>query len=219
MRKLCTAVLLLFPVITMAATFYGPAPYLSEADSPLAGAFSYFYTETFEDGLVDTPGLMAVGGIVAAPSALTDSVDGDDGTIDGSGIAGHSYFSRGVASEFIFSFDASVLGTWPTHAGVAWTDVGQATPDLGFGNVTFEAFAPDGTSLGTLGPVLLGDGSAAGGTAEDRFFGVEDAGGIGHIAIRMDNSTDWEVDHVQYGYVPEPAAIALLALLLVWRRR
>jgi hypothetical protein len=63
----------------------------------------------------------------------------------------------------------------------------------------------------------------AGDTAEDRFFGAVSAGGISRFVIRMPNSNDWEVDHLQYGYVPlevpvqvpEPATAALLALGLV----
>jgi len=53
----------------------------------------------------------------------------------------------------------------------------------------------------------LGDGSAAGGTAEDRFFGAINAGGIQSFQISMGNSTDWEVDHLQFGLaaVPEPS--------------
>ena len=97
-----------------------------------------------------------------------------------------------------------------------WTDVGVTSsgPD-GFNGVTFQAFDAMGNSLGTIGPVTLGDGSVLGGTAEDRFFGVMHSGGISEIRITMSSSTDWEVDHLQFGStaqaVPEPATMLLLA--------
>jgi hypothetical protein len=59
------------------------------------------------------------------------------------------------------------------------------------------------------------DGSASGTTAEDRFLGVTDAGGI--KAIRISNSSGGiELDHIQYGTmmapVPEPTTWALMLL-------
>lgn len=194
-----------------AATLLGPSPYLSFADSPFSGqTFSYFYLETFESGTLQTPGVsFTPGALILGPSSLTDSVDADDGAIDGSGMRGHSLLSNG-AGTIVFTFNAAALGGLPTSVGIVWTDVGNATPTLGVGPVTFQAFDAASNSLGTIGPVVLGDGNAAGGTAEDRFFGVVNPGGISSIAIGMSNSVDWEVDHLQYGFeaesVPEPAS-------------
>jgi hypothetical protein len=67
------------------------------------------------------------------------------------------------------------------------------------GNVMFEAFDQNGVSLGAIGPFAVGDGEDTGQTAEDRFFGVENDGGISKIKIWMTNSVDFEIDHVQYG--------------------
>ena len=68
--------------------------YLSEADSPFNGYdFDSFYLENFEDGLLNVPGVSASTGSVVGPGGATDSVDGDDGTIDGSGTSGKSYLS------------------------------------------------------------------------------------------------------------------------------
>ena len=83
---------------------------------------------------------------------------------------------------------------------------------------TFEAFGPGMTSLGTIGPVQIADLFATGQTGEDRFFGVQDAGGI--LALRLTNTINGsidngiEVDRVQFGtaVVPEPATLALMGL-------
>src|SRR5438067_673727 len=92
-----------FGVSSARAAFLGPSPYLSFADSPFnGGSFGYFYLETFEDGALNTPGVTASAGSVTSPGSLTDSVDGDDGTIDGSGTAGHSYIS-GTSTSLTFT--------------------------------------------------------------------------------------------------------------------
>jgi hypothetical protein len=118
------------------------------------------------------------------------------------------------STGFLFTFDAGVLGSLPTHAGVVWTD--------GAGQITFEAFGPGGVSLGTIGPVsdpgVFPDGGITGETAEDRFFGVTAAGGISAIFI-SNSAGGIEVDHLQYGLliagpaaVPEPASLLLLGV-------
>lgn len=224
-----------------AQTLVGPSPYLSFADSPLQGAanFSYFHLETFESGSF-TPGWSANAGWTRlAPSALTDSVDADDGLIDGSGAGGSSFYSGGIAAKLIVTFDGAVLGGLPTHVGVVWTDVGFASPNLGLANFSFEAFDFAGLSLGVIGPVSLGDGSALSSTAEDRFFGAIFSGGISRLELTAGSDTgseivgrgpndplaapstrDWEVDHLQYGRaapvivaVPEPAAMGTIAAI------
>jgi hypothetical protein len=199
-----------------AQTFLGPSPYLSFSDSPFSDVdFSYFYLEDFEDGF-NVPGVTANTDQVLGPATLTDSVDGDDSSNDGFGSAGHSLYSKGSLEKLTFTFDINVLGELPTHVGLVWTDVGALigeTPQnaTGIGKVGFEAFDGMGISLGTIGPVELGDGRFDGTTAEDRFFGVAYKQGISKFTISM-NSQDWEVDHLQYGRaVPEPASV--LALL------
>ena len=171
------------------ATFVGPTPYLSQADSPFVPAGT-FYLEDFEDNALNTPGVTPSTGSVVAPGSITDSVDADDGTLDGSGTAGHSFFANPGSSGIRFTFDAGVLGSFPTAAGIVWTD--------GTGEITFEAFDAVGTSLGTLGPVPIASSSISGETDEDRFFGVYEAGGVS--AIFISNTTGGiEVDHLQYG--------------------
>jgi hypothetical protein len=183
-----------------AATFLGPTPYLSQADSPfdLSGLGVSFYLEDFEDGLLNTPGVTASAGDPYPPTGITDSVDGDDGHIDGSGTAGHSFFYGSGATGIRFTFNADQLGFLPTQAGIVWTD--------GAGTTTFEAFDANGASLGQIGPVAIADGSIAGTTAEDRFFGVIHDGGISAIKI-SNTSGGIEVDHLQYG-IAAPACHA-----------
>ena len=210
-----------FPTKSSAALL-GPSEYLCFDDSAIAGCggkespfahstYSYFHLENFEDHLFNSPGVSASGGIVTSTafSSIHDSVDADDGTIDGSGLLGDSFFWDG-ATGIKFTFDSLVLGGLPTDAGIVWTD--------GAGVTSFEAFDENGISLGINGPVAIADGSVNGETAEDRFFGARNPGGIS--AIYINNSAGGiEVDHLQYGLlststaaVPEPTTLSLLGL-------
>ena len=198
-------VLGLFCSLDASATFLGPSPYLSFTDSPFVGdSFSYFYLEDFEDLSLNTLGVSVDHGtpVNLSNSGAIDSVDADDGVIDGSGANGASIFHP---TSMAFTFDDAVLGSFPTHVGIVWTD---GTPN---GLVTFEAFDQNGISLGTISS-NLGDGSFWGTTAEDRFFGATNADGISSIFI-TDNGTfyDLEVDHLQYGLVPLPGAVWLFS--------
>jgi hypothetical protein len=237
---LCLA-LTAIPVLTgtsRAVTYIAPQPYLSfngvaagSAISPFSLVpFYYFHLEDFEDGSLNTPGVsISEFSDVGLETTYSDSVDGDDGVIDGyaTGIS-TSLFSAFATSSFTFTFSAGILGTLPTHAGIVWTDIGRnfgGTPLSGdlVNNVTFEAFGPTGASLGIIGPFSLGDTGISRTTAEDRFIGVINDGGISAFRISMPGLNNWEVDHLQYGStVPEPIAPALLLSasgLLLRRRR
>jgi len=191
-----------------AATFHGPFGYLSFADSPFdESGFAYFYLETFEDGAQNTPGLSINSGwTILYPALLTDSVDGDDGTIDGSGTGGYSFFSEGGLTNLTLSFNADDLGGHlPTDVGVVCTDIGGVLfGELGVGDVTFAALDANGQPLGSITATNFGNGLSAGdspgATAEDRFFGVSNPAGISSVTLFAHNSIDWEVDHLQYGY-------------------
>lgn len=171
----------------------GPTSYTSYANSPFNGqVFSYFHLEDFEDHLLNTPGVTASAGQVAStifPGHI-DSVDADDGVIDGNGSSGDDYFSSPGSAGIDFTFNAATLGALPSHVGIVWTD--------GEGTTSFEAFDAANISLGVVGPIAIADGSSFGTTAEDRFFGVTHAGGISRIVIR-NSSGGIEVDHLQYG--------------------
>jgi hypothetical protein len=203
-----------------------PSPYLSFADSPFAGGtYQYFYLEDFEDGALNTPGVSVNGGLVLGPDPVyRDSVDGDNGPIDGSGTSGYSYYSGNLYS-LEFAFNQGALGSLPTCAGLVWTDVGFSDKGLGYDTVTFEAFDAGNASLGSV-TLDVGDGDFKGQTAEDRFFGVTNAAGISKIVLTSHFSTDWEMDHLQYGaqqVVPVPGALLLAAfgtaLIGIRRRR
>jgi len=171
-------------------TLLGPTPYLSQADSPFALGTGTFCLETFESGQLAVPGVMGDGSPIGS-GGNTDSVDGDDGTIDGSGTNGHSYFSGAGATGITFTFDPNGPLGLPTSAGMVWTDGG------GGASVTFEAFDQSGTSLGTLTPPVFADFSNTGQTAEDRFFGAVNPTGIS--AIKLSNGGGGiEVDHLQF---------------------
>jgi uncharacterized repeat protein (TIGR01451 family) len=176
--------------------FFGPIPYLCQNDSPFfagiqAGTVAL---ENFEDGLFNQPGVTASAGSVIGPGGGVDSVDCDDGVIDGSGSNGRSLFSGSGSAGIRFTFNAAILGGLPTQAGIVWTD--------GAGTITFEAFDALGVSLG----VVTGnhaDGSTDGTTGEDRFYGISHPGGISAIFIH-NSSGGIEVDHLQYGPVAAP---------------
>jgi RHS repeat-associated protein len=177
------------------AQYFGPTPYLSFADSPLGGrSASYFQLENFEDHLLNTPGVTANAGGVSSivfGSSLHDSVDADDGVIDGNGSAGDAYFSANGAAGITFTFNADVLGSLPTHAGIVWTD--------GAGQVFFEAFDRNGVSLGLRGPYTFPDEVNNGTTAEDHFLGAYNKDGIS--GIKISNTVGGiEIDHLQYAF-------------------
>lgn len=193
---------------TQATTTYGPNPYLSFADSPFnGGSFSYFHLEDFDDGALNTPGLSVNAGLILNHIfPFVDSVGGNGST----GGTWWNGFGSGIYT-LRFSFDGGTLGGLPTHAGLVLTDVFPPA-SVPF---TFEAFDAGNNSIGVIGPTNVGDGLNTGETAEDRFFGIQYAGGISAIEIRS-QSSDMEIDHVQYGLAKStgvPDATSSLGLM------
>lgn len=179
-----------------AQVFYGPTPYLCASDSPFAdlGLGGSIVLEDFEDGELSTAGVTTNATVYTGFGE--DSVDCDDGMIDGDGSSGYSVVAFG-AIGVRFDFDAAVLGGFPTHAGLVWTDGSTLN------NVVFEAFDAGGVSLGTIVAGDLSDSSFFGTTDEDRFLGVVHAGGISAINVidnPMGNGNQMEVDHLQFGF-------------------
>jgi PEP-CTERM motif len=211
--------------VQAAATFFTPVPYLQAGDNPQPVLAGPSYLEDFEDGLANTSGLSVSGGIASGRSPFADSVDADDGVIDGSGAQGQSWYSGGALTSVVFSFSATVLGALPTDLSIVFTDTGNrldAGP-LGFGTAFMEVFDGQGVSQGSF-QFAFGDGTAFSATAEDRWLGARHAGGIGSVRVGFLESADWEVDHLYYaGVVPEPGTAALwlagASALAAWRRR
>lgn len=118
-----------------------------------------------------------------------------------------------------FTFSAVALGALPTHAGIVWTD--------GVGTISFSASGPGGVfapcSVAGFSAAGVPDGSFSGTTAEDRFFGCSDPGGISSIVI-SNSAGGIEMDHLQYGLVatgppdgrvPSPMGLVLLGSGLI----
>jgi hypothetical protein len=216
-----------------AATLFGPTPYRSAADGPFdrSGLGSTFFLEDFEDGELNTPGITQyiLPAVVNPPGTLTDSVDGDDGVLDGSGQGGHSFRSRAYSYEFTapmryyltvaFDIDTDALGFTPNTFGFVWTD----GPPTGF--VALYLLTDDRQIISMHGwdPSFnnpLGDEQYDGGASEDTFYGIYEPAGITRVAIETgtkDDSIDWfEFDHLQYGLiVPEPSALACAATAIL----
>lgn len=201
--------------------FYGPTPYLSSADSPfdLSGLGTTFWLEDFEDGELNTPGVWVPGlenypGSIIGPDQGADSVDADDGVIDGYG-RGHALrnFSEicsglGCYGSVYFVFDAQSLGRYPNFVGLVATDV--FVPDS---RVVFVAYDPNGDELGAILVQPFGEFNMAGETNEDRFVGVHSESGVSSILVFDFPGGYLEVDHLQYGAaVPEPHGLHYLAI-------
>lgn len=186
-------------------SFFLNSPYKSlDGDSPfksLKASSDWFEFETFDDPFqVDTKGVTA-----SSPNETSkytdpsfyDSVDLDDGAIDGKGRGK----DRLVLSNGDITFTFDNKRGFPTDAGIVWTDVHATNPSFGQSTLTFEAFDGSGKSLGLQGPFTVGgDYSTTGETGEDRFFGAHYNGGISSFRVVVPAVTvGVEFDHLQYG--------------------
>lgn len=186
------------------AAMIGPIlPYTSISDSPFNGlSFTYFNLDTFENGAGLSPGVTASAGGPVGPGSLVDSVEGP-------GTLGVTWFANGPTG-ITFTFDKTVLGNLPTHAGIVWTD-GDGP------NRTFRAFDQNGVLLGTIVDPTQKFFSTGGDDdpLNYRFFGATNPGGISSIFIAND-SGGIEVDDLQFGFlssaVPEPSTWAMMVL-------
>ena len=199
-KFLILAFLFLFSKIGAEPIFWGPISYKSENDIP-AGFYANGPTalENFEDGVLN----FGITGSAGYPysGGNRDSVDGDDGIIDGSGATGDSWYNPSGSTGIIFTFS----GPLPTAAGIVWTD--------GAGSTIFEAFGIGMVSLGQIGPVNIADAYYNGTTGDDHFFGVQYSEGI--LAIKIRNTSGGiEVDHLQYGTAAIPEAASSFFLLI-----
>ena len=185
------------------AQLLGPTPYVHPFDSPFSPATfaGYFHREDLENNHLDTPGLHAqstMASSVAPPGPFTDSVDSDDGAVDGSGLGGHSFVIGSDGNPIgQFLFEGTELGRLPSHAGLVVTDA--------YDPVVVEFFAWNNVSLGSV--TITGFGpfpDTQGQTAEDRFVGCIHPAGIRRMVVSTQGSGGIEVDHIQYGSLERP---------------
>jgi hypothetical protein len=198
------------------------SPYFSQANSPLVIASPGFKLEDFEPS---SPSLPTLGiNLTTAHGSSVDpglSVDGDDGSIDGSGAAGHSLTvtTQAGTTGATFSFNNITLGGYPKSAAVAVTAFA--------GNqLVFTVFD---TSNAVSGTYTLPTVNTTTPTADDFLFAASDPAGIGAISVSSNGAAiHLHLDHVQLDTVnaisiPEPGSGALLvtaaAMVAAARRR
>ncbi len=225
----CILWLCMSPVVVNASAMpFGPTPYLQTGDTPTDFFCSLcadpLHIEDFENGTFDAFLTIFSGGILQPNSTSgsvivsTDSVDGDDGSVDGDGTGGWSYFS-GNTNMMTITFGSSV-----TSAGLVFTDGDSLST-----NVKLEAFN-GATSLGVIDAGDLADDFFNGTTGfgsqedEDNFLGFLDLGGITSLKISIDAGSGIEIDHIQWQNVPEPASLGsafmgVVGLVGLLRRR
>ena len=193
-------------------TSFGPSEYLQHGDTPSGFICDQcdLHVEDFEDGMLDAF-LTIDNGVIFPPNGttgtndpVTDSVDGDDGSVDGSGLQAYSWFSGLGVRSITVDFAEAVKS-----AGLVFTDGDSAST-----MIVLEAFDVGGNSLGVINAGDLADGAFNGGTAEDRFMGfVNTDGEIHSLTLSMNAGSGIEIDHIQWQThaecVPEPTAAAL----------
>jgi hypothetical protein len=190
----------LVAAFSVSAQWFGPSPYLGFADSPFSsgGYSSYFHLENFEDGLLNSPGLtitpVSGPGFVYTNPFNGDSVDEDDGAIDGSGLGRFSYHTP--VQVFNVGFSAGVLGQLPTDVGFVWTDGMAGTLTVRAYNGSNSLISMLLASVGTLPNSYIGE------TDEDRFIGFRSPSGISRLEVTVNPAAGIEMDHVQYGFTP-----------------
>lgn len=209
--------------VSAETTTFGPSAYLQTGDTP-SGFFCpecVGWIEDFELGTVD-PFLTIDNGMILDPNSfsglmnsVTDSVDGDDGVVDGQGNGGYSYFAD--SNSISISFARTVK-----NAGLVFTDGDRVST-----NIRLEAFDIGGNLLAAIDGGNLADDTYTGETAEDTFMGFQSSDGdIASITLTMVGGSGVEIDHVhwQEACVPEPSsslllAFAVLGILGVRKRR
>lgn len=185
--------------VPMPVTFLEATPYVSLDDSPfdVQEAGVDFVVLDFENGVTAPFGAELALSYVVPPSAFTDSVDGDDGAIDGNGNFGNSGAEL-AGVPVALDFNAVLLGALPTQFGAVITDL-----DPGDHEVKLVAFNADGYPIGSKTFTITGDADGNGGTAEDRFIGLTSTEPIGRVTITA-IGTNMELDHIQFDLASPP---------------
>ena len=121
----------------------------------------------------------------------TQSVDGDDGSVDGSGATGHSLnvITAGGATGATFTFNNITICADPKSAAVAVT---AANASL----LTFTTYDTFNAVSGTYNLSGVGTSSA---TSDDFLFWASDPAGISAISVTSNSAaTSMFLDHLQY---------------------
>lgn len=217
MRLVVGGLIAAMPLAASAATTsFGPTAYLQHGDTPDGFACDQcvLTIEDFEDNSLN-PFLTIDNGDILEPNSLsglmnsvTDSVDGDDGSVDGNGNGGHSWFT---GSDSVADRALTITFAEPVKAaGLVFTDGDSSST-----NIRLEAFDAGGVSLGIIDAGDLADDVFTGETAEDRFLGFQNTyGTIKSITLSMDAGIGIEVDHIHWqalsSCVPEPASLGMV---------
>lgn len=176
----------------------GPGFYTGIGDSPFFDLGCdrpgvEFFLETFEDGLLNTPGLIVNPQeyLVLAPGPFTDSVDPNGRSMQA---------SPASAGMVTLGFDPVVLGDYPRNVGFVLTDTN------GVELAPFVFVIIDGAgNFATYVFPGLGDASAEASTDDDFFFGITSESGIAQVQI-LSPFQGWEIDHIQYSNEKPPAS-------------
>ncbi len=209
-----------------AFTFLGPTPYRSAADSPfnMSGLGTTFFLEDFEDDVL-SPGLLFSPGYPSSTDPiLGNSVDADDGIVDGLDVGGHSVRASGLGAcignsctvEALWTFDLMPSGNFPTAVGIVMTGSNGAA-----GQITVEAYEFETGQYETTTFDIEGIISQSFDPNDDIFMGFLNPLGIFSIKVQQYRRSFEGVphialtfDHLQYGkFIPEPSGILLLTFL------
>ncbi len=214
------------------ALYCPPTPYRSVADNPFRAGIEAgtMFLEDFEDGRVNTPfideessggGGRNTVGVTQFLSGENNSVDGDDGALDGANLLGVGWTRLVGESRISIVFQPRLTEAgdpqFPKWFGFA------ATSAIGGDNAYVEFTDEQEHPLGSFRiPRDFFPEYHAGirGVGTDRFlsFYMPSGAEIMHISAGI-----YTIDHLTYGWypVPEPgtATLAVLPLLLLMRHR
>lgn len=178
---------------TTAAAITGvTSGYLQTSNSPLVIGSAGYKLDAFEPS---SPSLATLGVSLSTLNGssvtTTNSVDGDDGSVDGSGATGHSLnvITAGGATGATFTFNNITIGAYPKSAAVAVT---AANASL----LTFTTYDTFNAVSGTYNLSGVGTSSA---TSDDFLFWASDPAGITAISVTSNSAaTSMFLDHLQY---------------------
>jgi hypothetical protein len=202
-----------------------PTPYVRTEDSPfdLSGLGSTMFLDDFEDGTLDGP-MISPDTRVRGPGPLTDSVDADDGIVDGQGNGGHSLETTRYIVHPTFPW------TYRTFFDIIFTDIDHRPNAFGIvwadgfigSTLRLTAFSHSGATIAECTYGSLMDGLNTGETAEDRFIGIVADQRIARISGFSESvgfqpeSERVELDHIQFGQqkIPEPSSFMIAMTLM-----